>query len=58
MKWVTRERRTMDQIACPWLILRLIELALPLPATRSTRSPDSLGLLSPKVAPSLGACMD
>lgn len=25
MKWITRERPTIDRIACPWLILRFID---------------------------------
>jgi len=25
MKWVTRERRKIDRIACPWLVARFID---------------------------------
>ena len=25
MKWITRERRKIDRIACPWLISRFID---------------------------------
>ena len=26
MQWITRERPKIDRIACPWLILRFIDL--------------------------------